>query len=172
MTKEKYAKYINKMFIEEEIPGSYHKEFEGKISMHAMIFDKSIYESAPFRIEYIFVHGSGTGYGLGTSFEKEIHGKKIRDLPMTHDCDEIFMFQGTNPQDQHELGGEIEYWLGEGKDAEKHIITEPTVVYVPAGLVHCPIYFRKVDRLIIMTVIFHATKWTTEYYPMPPAFKI
>jgi len=172
MSKGKYAKQVNKMYLEPEYPGYFQKEFEGKVTQRAMQFDRSIYDLAPMKIEYQIIYGAGTGYSLGTSWKKELPGgKTIRDLPNIHSCDEIFVFQGTNPQDQHELGGEVEFWLGEGKDAEKYMITEPTVVYIPAGLVHSPIFFRKVDKPFIMTVIYNAPKWTTEYFPMPPAFK-
>ena len=33
--------------------------------------------------------------------------------PHTHNCDEIFMFMGTYPQNKEDLGGEIEFWMGE-----------------------------------------------------------
>jgi len=42
------------------------------------------------------------------------------------------------------LGGEVELWLGD----EKHILTESCVVFAPAGIAHCPVYFRRVDRPI------------------------
>ena len=60
----------------------------------------------------------------------------------SHQFDEYLMFLGTNPEDQHELGGEVEFWLG----GEKHTITRTCAVFVPAGLSHCPIYFHRVDR--------------------------
>jgi hypothetical protein len=171
MAKGKYAKQVVKMYLEPEFSGYFHKEFEGKVTQRAMQFDRSVYELATMRIEYQIIYGGGTGYSLGTSWEKKLPQITIKDLPNIHSCDEIFIFQGTNPQDQHELGGVVEFWLGEGNDAEKYMITEPTVVYVPAGLVHSPIYFRKVDRPFLMTVIYTAAKWTTEFFPMPPAFK-
>lgn len=61
-----------------------------------------------------------------------------------HDFDEYLGFLGTNPDDVFDLGGEIELWLG----GEKHIITETCTIFVPAGLPHAPIYFRRVDRPI------------------------
>jgi hypothetical protein len=62
----------------------------------------------------------------------------------THDFDEVIAFFGTNPEDPHDLGGEIELWLGD----EKHLLTKSCIVFVPKGLKHCPLIIRKVDRPI------------------------
>ncbi len=32
---------------------------------------------------------------------------------------------------------------------EKHLITEPTVLYVPAGVLHGPLEFKKVDGPVV-----------------------
>jgi hypothetical protein len=44
----------------------------------------------------------------------------------------------------HDLCGEIELWLGD----EKHILTKSCMVFIPKGLKHCPLVFRRVDRPI------------------------
>jgi hypothetical protein len=62
----------------------------------------------------------------------------------THEFDEYIGFQGSNPEDPSDLGGEVEIWLGD----EKHMLTKSCAVFVPKGLPHCPIIFRKVDRPI------------------------
>ena len=68
--------------------------------------------------------------------------------PHTHDYDEVIAFFGTNPDDFHDLGAEVELWLGD----EKHILTKSCVVFVPKGLKHCPLNFLRVDR-----PVFHFT---------------
>lgn len=60
------------------------------------------------------------------------------------DYDEYVGFMGSNPEDPHDLCGEVEFWLGD----EKHILTKSCAVFIPKGLLHCPIYFRRVDRPI------------------------
>jgi hypothetical protein len=60
----------------------------------------------------------------------------------THDCDEIIAFIGSNPNDPHDLGGEIEMWMSD----EKYVITRSTLVVAQKGLVHCPLIIRKVDK--------------------------
>ena len=63
----------------------------------------------------------------------------------THSFDEYLVFLGTNPEDQFDLGGEIELWLGD----EKHMITRSCAVFAPAGMPHCPLVVRRVDRPMI-----------------------
>jgi mannose-6-phosphate isomerase-like protein (cupin superfamily) len=64
--------------------------------------------------------------------------------PHTHDFDEVLAFLGTNPDKPYDLGGEIEVWL----DDEKHVLTKSCLVFIPKGLRHCPLVFRRVDRPI------------------------
>ena len=66
----------------------------------------------------------------------------------THPFDEVITFFGTNPEDPHDLYGEVELWL----EDEKHILTKSCLVFVPKGMKHCPLIIRRVDR-----PIFHFT---------------
>lgn len=76
---------------------------------------------------------------------------KVLTKAHTHDCDEMIAFIGTNPADPHDLGGEIEMWLGD----EKYLLNKSTLVFAPQGLVHCPLIIRRVDK-----PIFHFTAAT------------
>jgi hypothetical protein len=67
------------------------------------------------------------------------------------DFDEILCFVGGNPMDFQDFGAEVELSLGE--EMEKHTISTATFVYVPKGLVHCPIEFKRVDKPIIFCAI-------------------
>jgi hypothetical protein len=62
----------------------------------------------------------------------------------THPVDEILVFIGTDPSRGDRLGAEIEIDLG--KEHERHLIREPSVVVCPAGLPHGPFVTRWVDR--------------------------
>jgi hypothetical protein len=73
----------------------------------------------------------------------------------THDADEIIGLFGSNPEDPHDLGGEIEFWL----EDEKHIITRSCLIFVPAGMKHCPLIMRRIDR-----PIFHFSTVTSGQY--------
>ncbi len=66
--------------------------------------------------------------------------------PHSHDVDELFFIFGSNPKNYFEFGAEIEIMMGEGNDQERHIVDKTTIVYIPAGIVHCPITTLKVDK--------------------------
>lgn len=61
-----------------------------------------------------------------------------------HDHDEILGFFGTDPSNVYDLGGEIEFWL----EDEKYLLTKSCLIFVPKGMNHCPIVFRRIDRPI------------------------
>jgi len=80
---------------------------------------------------------------------------KVEAEAHTHNFDELVAFFGTNREDPHDLCGEIELWL----EDEKHILTRSFVVFIPAGMKHCPLIVRRVDR-----PIFHFTAGTRGKY--------
>jgi len=81
--------------------------------------------------------------------------KGVSVKPHTHDYDEVLTFFGTNPEDFYDLGGELELYLAD----EQHIINRSSIVFIPAGLQHCPLTFRRVDR-----PIFHFTSGHGKMY--------
>ena len=64
--------------------------------------------------------------------------------PHKHDVGEIVAFYGSDPDDQENLNGEIIFYIG----GEKHVITKSTMIYLPAGLEHGPLFIQKVDKPI------------------------
>jgi hypothetical protein len=73
----------------------------------------------------------------------------------SHPFPEMIGFFGTNPDDIHDLCGEVELWI----DGEQNIITKSFVAFIPAGMVHCPLSIRRIDR-----PIFHFTAGPGEMY--------
>jgi hypothetical protein len=75
--------------------------------------------------------------------------RAVENVPHTHDeDDEIIGFIGSDPNHPENLGAEVEIMLGD----EPHVITKSSMIFVPAGLKHCPLILRRVDR-----PIFHFT---------------
>ena len=76
------------------------------------------------------------------------------DQPHTHEADEIIGFFGSDPTDPYDLGGEVEIWL----EDDRHAITSSTLIFVPAGMKHCPLILKRVDRPIFhFTIVANGT---------------
>ena len=65
--------------------------------------------------------------------------------PHVHDVDELLCFYGTDPENPYDLNGEIEFWL----NGEKHLITKSSLIYIPAGTPHLPMFVNKCDKPIL-----------------------
>ena len=74
----------------------------------------------------------------GKQVEIDLKANKQRwhSMPHKHPFNETHFIFGTDPLHPNDLGGEIEYWLGEGKDAEQYFFTKLTILHIPAGLIH------------------------------------
>jgi len=107
-----------------------------------LIFSNDIVKEATSKIEYGWVMGDMT---LLTG-SKDFGAHK-------HDYAEIFIFFGNDPYDTSYLGGDGEFWLGEGNDLEKIKFDKSCSVYVPAGVGHFPLIFRNVKTPIMMGVV-------------------
>ena len=78
----------------------------------------------------------GCCWWAGAVTESETYG------PHIHDDDEILGLFGSNPDDPFNLNAEVDFWI----EDEKYTITRSCVIYIPAGIQHCPMWYRKVDR--------------------------
>jgi hypothetical protein len=74
----------------------------------------------------------------------------------THDFDEVIGFFGSDPQNPHDLGGEVEFWL----EDEKYFLKNSCLIFIPKGLRHCPLRVVKVDR----PIFFLAVSVTNKYF--------
>jgi hypothetical protein len=131
MSESKYGKYvITDLVVPEE-----KKKIEADYSKYAkriLWMDENVVEGA---------------FHMNTAwFLKE--ATTLEDKPHVHDTDEIIGFFGNDPGNPYDLGGEIEIWL----EDEKQVITKSALLFVPAGMKHCPLILKRVDR-----PIFHFT---------------
>ena len=110
----------------------------------------------PFYVDAEVV--SGAYYLMAASFLGTT-GQGAPPFEHSHDFDEYLLFLGTNQKDPRDLGGEVELWLG----GEKHVITKSCAVFIPAGIKHAPIYFKRID-----TPIWYLATGPTPKYVVPP----
>jgi len=62
-----------------------------------------------------------------------------------HDTDEIIGFVGSDPEHPEELNGKVIFWM----DGEWITITKSAIIYVPAGMSHCPYIMEDITKPII-----------------------
>ena len=61
-----------------------------------------------------------------------------------HDFDEYLGFAGSDPEDPTNLNGLVRFMI----DNEWVIIDKSTILFVPAGVKHCPYVIERVDKPI------------------------
>ncbi len=82
-----------------------------------------------------------------------------------HDTDEYLFFLGAElPDLVGSFDGEIEYFMGEEK--ERHIITEATVLYIPAGLEHNPCDIKRLGKPMMFSALQLAPYFNGTYQTM------
>lgn len=131
MPKTKYGKHITDTPIAIEIPGSV-----------------PIVQSAM---------GKRNGVNVGWFLVPVVKPMLMVDRPHKHDFDQFLCFLGSNPMNIGYLGAEIELYLGE--EGEKHVITSPKIVHLTPGLIHCPLYYKRVDQPVFHLDIYFAPEY-------------
>jgi hypothetical protein len=105
-----------------------------------------------FPCNIIWAFGTKTGQ-LGASKE-----------PHIHDHDEAIYFIGGDPK-SIELGAEVNFQIGPGDGGmEDHIFSTPTVVVIPKGVWHCPMYTVKIQQPFLCMAVSLTLKYETLYW--------
>ena len=147
-----YAKHIY------ELPKNEPRDYlAGKVN-HVMVFDKLQCPDSNLWFSVYQAFGDGGGHGMGDVWQHEYLGE-LKESAHYHEPpgDEVHLFFGSDPHNLDDLGGEVDIWLGWGDDAEKYTLTKRTAIYVPAGLSHAPIHFRKIIHPPIYQVVILGT---------------
>jgi mannose-6-phosphate isomerase-like protein (cupin superfamily) len=138
MAEKKYEKYIIR---EAMRPGDFMDPMAaGFMTMPPLIFlngDRPVQGSNQF-LEVVWIWAEGAA------------AVNPDRPPHSHEFDEVFVFLGSNQKEPNDLGGEVEFWLGEGKDTEKYRFTTSTCIFVPKGLVHLPMIFKNIKRPFLL----------------------
>ena len=119
-------------------------------------FDESVYEgSNEYSCRWFFQKPRNVpGW---TEWEQVVHG------PHTHKYPEILFHLGTDAENPMDLGAEVVFHMG--PEMEEHVITESTLVFIPANLVHGWWYIRKISRPFILFTINQSGKHTEKSFP-------
>jgi mannose-6-phosphate isomerase-like protein (cupin superfamily) len=85
----------------------------------------------------------GANFSFGMSFLTEPF-LMVKDSHK-HDFDQILFFLGGSPNNVADFDGEVELTL----EDQKYLITYPSCVYIPAGLMHTPLNIKTVVKPFI-----------------------
>jgi hypothetical protein len=124
MAESKAEKYVAKKPAYEVIPKF---EVKGRIPAMTLMSEKLV----PGTKMYV-----ETGWVLGMPDPNPHIGEH------THDYDEIILHIGTDPNNPEDLGGEIEI----GIDGEPVTIDSTSGIYVPKGVKHGPLVWKKFTK--------------------------
>jgi hypothetical protein len=169
MAAKKYAHLINLLHMKYGADEArMAPAYEGFISNPPLFFDETVYPNAKCWAEVLHAYAPGGSFGTPV-LKGMASGHR-------HEFDECFLFFGSNPDKVGHLCGEVEFWLGEGDEAEKYMLTRSCAIYIPAGTTHSPCVYRKVDnplQPIILVVVALPPKGVYVYgedRPLPTDF--
>lgn len=80
-----------------------------------------------------------------------------------HDFDDYLGFMGSDPMDITKFDAEI--WMFLGEEREKVVIDSPTFMYVPGGTLHCPLYFKTINKPIYFMHAFNHPAYVRQVIP-------
>jgi len=96
------------------------------------------------------------GSEFNQSFQVMVKPYFLDRVPHRHSKDEYLIFLGASYPNIFDFDAHIEFTLGKDEEAETFIINKPTIVRIPAGVYHCPLNFKEINK----PVFFLATLFT------------
>jgi len=110
--------------------------------------------------EYVYVGDREYGSNFTIMFLRITEPTLMEEYPHSHDFDMYLYFMSFDPDNMGDLDADIEIGLGE--EREIHKIDVPATVYIPAGMVHCPLEFKKVTKPILFVHCTLAEKYVKD----------
>jgi len=137
MAELKTAKYVKETILRP----SHHKEIFGPIPM---LSSDENFGNLGFNTYW---------EGISAPF---VHAPK----PHSHDFPQYLIFLGGDVNNLTDLGAEVELSLSlDGINLEKHTFTKSTTVYLPPGLFHGPLIYKRVDRPFMFIDLYFSNKY-------------
>jgi hypothetical protein len=148
-TDSKFEKYIARDLWHKSYPQDFHPEVTAPVLGYRMMNKDEGTTFAPFALSWVPI----TKPFL------------MAPKPHVHDWDEFLMFLGGDTANLLNLGGEVEFSLGDNaENVEKFVFTSPTIVHLTKGLWHCPLNFKRVDNpakpVLFLNLMFSPAGYT------------
>jgi hypothetical protein len=155
MADSRYEKYVVRK------PAIVTDDYKDEVPEGDKMPNRSAVDTGPRVIfSHSFVKDSDTMVEYGLISGDTVIGDTDKNVtePHKHDYEEIFLFLGTNPEDTTDLGAEVDFWIGEGEDAEKVTFNTSSSIWVPPNTAHFPQVWRNVKRPVMCVVIMPAAQ--------------
>ena len=140
MPKSKYAKYVIDKDLMPAPPQEWIKAMEDQAKEGRTLDRTLLLGIQDCILKGSFFAGCEILWGLTGN------GPVSIELAHSHDFDEIIGFAGTNRNHPRELGGEIEFHMGD----ETLTLTKTSLIFIPKGILHCPVVLKRIDTPIFM----------------------
>ena len=98
----------------------------------------------------------GPDFGIG--WHPVTRPFKMVEESHRHDYAQILAFLPGDITNLGELDAEIEFYL----DGEEHIINKTTVVHIPGGMIHCPLYINRVGKPFLFNNMYFIAEYKAE----------
>ena len=164
--KGKYDKYFTEI---EPSAMAIPLSHEGKVAPLAFYdyYDNKEYDRT---IDLRMIQGADIGFGIGEPTRDPMF--EFAQLPHKHAFQECYHFMGIDKDNPQDLGGTVEFWIGEGSEAEKYEITKPTSILIPKNTIHLPAYVTEWHKPFLMLSVLDAPIWSAAWsQSFPSDFK-
>ncbi len=111
-----------------------------------------------------YFRGAGDlpGAGINMGWQMFVKPIKLELQSHHHDVDEYLFFLGAQlPDFTANFDAEIEIFLGD--EYERHVITKPTVLFIPRGMEHNPLNIKKLDKPMLLSALHCAPYFNGVY---------
>lgn len=108
---------------------------------HIVSLDETVHKGA-FYVDFVWI------WNGNLTMAPETHA---------HDWDEMIGLVSSATKDNpRQIGGDVSIKMG----GDDYKINQSSLVYVPKGLMHCPIEFKNIQRPVLCFTIGNTTKWS------------
>jgi hypothetical protein len=132
--------------------------------------EKSITEAVAGPQAYFRGASELPGAGINMGWQMFVKPIRLELQSHHHDVDEYLIFLGTQlPDLTANFDAEIELFIGE--EYERHVVTKPTVLYIPRGLEHNPCDIKRLTKPMLFSALQLAPFFNGVYQTGYMAFK-
>ena len=90
------------------------------------------------------------GSEFNSSFQIFVKPFFLDRVQHRHPKDEYLVFLGASFPNVFDFDAKIEFTLGKGEEAETFVVDRPTIIRVPAGMYHCPLNFKEINKPVMI----------------------